>query len=638
MANGSTGDADFNVAFSQHGHSEPALIERGQYEIETFLLRFGEDYRELLNYSAIPVVITPELLNYLRVQFTPKLPWLAEVDLLLSELFRPVGYEQYVLQSCVRAVLLEGLDTQIGKVRMEAVAHLLLGYVAQLHHSPYASYLSDRELQRQRLSAMVFINDRKAEVEKELIDEFSQMILAGKERGDLLELVTITEQLSPQLNEYPQLLNHARTLGQILRDRSHDMDRQLAAATKDFQTSYSKSVFLQEFTFDIARIEIEDETIEVPEPENATSKIQLTTFTFVTATTPKDTLPNKLKEIMQRESLRLYEDLSMKGELSMKVSTFGRLEQNKYNPAAKTKTKIVDAINKAITANGKTKIYSLEEIFPAFLTENLQQQQFVEILGDISLEMVYIPQGIFVMGAPESEEGSNSDERPQHIVSIEPFFLGKYPVTQAQYTIIMGENPSEFQSEPDSAERPVENVSWDDVMEFCRRLSQQLGKEYRLPSEAEWEYACRAMTAPPASFQDGEEKLVYSPFHFGETLDAQIANYNATYVYGWGKKGEYREQTTPVGYFKVANAFGLFNMHGNVWEWCADRWNEDYEGAPTDGSAWIEGGEQELHPLRGGSWFNDPVNCRSAVRIHLNADLHDDVIGFRVACFARGLL
>jgi formylglycine-generating enzyme required for sulfatase activity len=628
-----------DVNFTQYGHSEQTLIERGQYEIETFLLRFGDDYRELLNYSAIPVVITPELLNYLRVQFTPRLPWLAEVDLLLSDLCRPVGYEQYVLQSYVRAVLLEGLDAQIGKAQMEAVIRLLLGYVSQLRHGPYASYLGDRELQRQRLSAMVFIDDRKAEVERELIDAFAQTILAGKEQGDLLELVAITEQLSPQLNEYPQLINHARTLGKILRDRSHDVDRELAAATKNFQKSYSKRVFLREFTFDIARIEIEYETVEILEPEEVEFKIQLESFPFVTATISKDILPHKLNEIMQRENLRLNEDLITKGKLSIKVSTFDRVEQNKYNPAAKTKTKIVDAVNRAITANGKTKIYTLEEIFPTCLTENLQQQQFVERLSNISLDMVYIPYGTFVMGAPETEAGSNDNERPQHTVKIEPFFLGKYPITQAQYTAIMGENPSRFQDAPDSPERPVENVSWNDAVEFCRRLSEQSGKDYRLPSEAEWEYACRAMTVPPISFQDGEEKLIYPPFHFGETLDAQIANYDATtYVYGQGQRGEYREQTTPVGYFKVANAFGLFDMHGNVWEWCADNWHENYAGVPTDGSAWIESGDQERHPLRGGSWIFNPHSCRSAFRFRNFADDRNYYVGFRVACFARGLL
>ena len=187
----------------------------------------------------------------------------------------------------------------------------------------------------------------------------------------------------------------------------------------------------------------------------------------------------------------------------------------------------------------------------------------------------------------------------------------------------MGNNPSRFKDEPDSPNHPVENISWDDAVEFCRRLSDRVGKEYRLPSEAEWEYACRAGTT--------------TPFHFGETIDAEVANYRTTKVYGRGKEGEYRGKTTPVGSFKVANAFGLFDMHGNVYEWCADTWHSNYEGAPEDGSAWIEHNETS-HLLRGGSWNGSPDNCRSAYRYYLNADDRYNYIGFRVACLARGLL
>ena len=143
-----------------------SLIERGHYQIETFLLRYGDRYgdlyRELLDYAAIPVVITPELLNYLRMQFAPKLPWVAEVDLLLSDLCRLVGYEQYVLQSYVREVLLDTLDTRLGKSKLESAAKLLIGYVEQ--QKRHSQYLSDRELKRQRWSAMAFIDDLKPKV------------------------------------------------------------------------------------------------------------------------------------------------------------------------------------------------------------------------------------------------------------------------------------------------------------------------------------------------------------------------------------------------------------------------------------------------------------------------------------------
>ncbi|MGJ3253252.1 MAG: SUMF1/EgtB/PvdO family nonheme iron enzyme [Elainellaceae cyanobacterium] len=254
---------------------------------------------------------------------------------------------------------------------------------------------------------------------------------------------------------------------------------------------------------------------------------------------------------------------------------------------------------------------------------------FVEPLGNgVTLEMVQIPGGTFMMGSPESEDGYKS-ERPQHSVTVKPFFIGKFPITQAQYEAVMGNNPvTQYDSDRFVApDKPVVGVSWNDAIAFCERLSQQTKTEYRLPSEAEWEYACRA----------GNE----TPFHFGETITTDLANYRGTdweyqgttYPgnYANGPKGEYREEPTPVGSF-AANAFGLFDMHGNVWEWCLDHWHENYQDAPTDGNAWIEGGDKSLRLLRGGSWPYDPWDCRSADRVRLNADFRSDDFGFRVVC------
>ncbi len=172
----------------------------------------------------------------------------------------------------------------------------------------------------------------------------------------------------------------------------------------------------------------------------------------------------------------------------------------------------------------------------------------------------------------------------------------------------------------------MECVSWYDVVEFCARLSQKAGREYRLPSEAEWEYACRAGTT--------------TPFHFGETITPELANYDGNYTYGSGSKGKYVEKTTPVGSFKVANAFGLYDMHGNVWEWCADNWHNTYEGAPTDGSAWSNNNDNDNHSrmLRGGSWSFDPWYCRSAGRYYLGPVDRGSLIGFRVVCPAAWTL
>jgi formylglycine-generating enzyme required for sulfatase activity len=156
-------------------------------------------------------------------------------------------------------------------------------------------------------------------------------------------------------------------------------------------------------------------------------------------------------------------------------------------------------------------------------------------------------------------------------------------------------------------------------VEFCGRLSKLTGREYRLPSEAEWEYACRAGTT--------------APFYFGETITGKLANYDATYTYADEPKGENRgETTTPVGQFPP-NAFGLYDMHGNVWEWCADRWHHNYKGAPIDGSAWIEGGDGYML-VRGGSWLLQPIFCRCASRLNVKPVFRNFLIGLRVVCAA----
>ncbi len=265
-------------------------------------------------------------------------------------------------------------------------------------------------------------------------------------------------------------------------------------------------------------------------------------------------------------------------------------------------------------------------------------QYFVEDLGSgIELEMVYIPDGTFIMGAPETEEGSRDSERPQHQVKLPFFFMGKYPITQAQWRAVanlpqvereLNLEPSRFKGD----NFPVEQISWYDAVEFCARLSNHTQREYRLPSEAEWEYACRAGTT--------------TPFHFGETITTDLANYRGTDneeyklsgSYGQGPKGSYPEKTTPVGSFDVANAFGLYDMHGNVWEWCFDDWHDNYEGAPIDGSAWSEtenktDNNNRSQILRGGSWDYDPGSCRSAYRSsYLTRVSYSYTFGFRVVC------
>jgi formylglycine-generating enzyme required for sulfatase activity len=243
---------------------------------------------------------------------------------------------------------------------------------------------------------------------------------------------------------------------------------------------------------------------------------------------------------------------------------------------------------------------------------NHSANYFVEDLGNgVMLEMVEIPAGTFYMGSPENEKGRSYTESPQHQVNVPSFFIGKYPLTQAQYQAIMGNNPAYFNGN----NRPVECVSWDDGVAFCQKLSQKTGKNYKLPSEAQWEYACRAGTT--------------TPFYFGESITPYLVNYDGNYAYAAAPKGQYRKQTTDVGTFPP-NAFGLYDMHGNVWEWCEDDWQENYINAPVNGSALISRSDYKL--LRGGSWSSNPDYCRSACRHHHNLDGNYYAIGFRVVC------
>ncbi len=247
-------------------------------------------------------------------------------------------------------------------------------------------------------------------------------------------------------------------------------------------------------------------------------------------------------------------------------------------------------------------------------------------VGDaLPLHMVLIPGGTFTMGSPDDEPERSEDEGPQHPVNVPKFLMGRYPVTQAQWRAVAALPQVERSLEPDPSRfkgdnHPVEQVSWYEAVEFCDRLSAHTKRPYRLPTEAEWEYACRAGTM--------------TPFHFGDAITTDIANYNGSYTYADGPKGEYRETTTAVDQLDNANAFGLSDMHGNVYEWCQDHWHESYEGAPIDGGAWLTDDKESRRVLRGGSWFYIPWYCRSACRSFISPVNRFYYTGFRVSCVA----
>ncbi len=280
--------------------------------------------------------------------------------------------------------------------------------------------------------------------------------------------------------------------------------------------------------------------------------------------------------------------------------------------------------------------------FRFLLTHRRRAQGYHEPLGAEAVEapsltMLWMPPGRFWMGSPEEEPKRSGNEGPQHLVQLQGFFLAQTPITQAQWRQVADWQPNKGEGawnqklNPDPShfkgdQRPVESVSWEDAMEFCRRLSQRTGRRYTLPSEAQWEYACRAGTT--------------TPFYCGSTISTKLANYDGNEVYGDGAQEDSRQQTTDVASFP-ANPWGLHDMHGNVWEWCADHWHGNYEGAPEDGNAWFDeeakDNENSMNArlLRGGSWYYSPRGCRSAYRFRNHPVYRNYSIGFRVCCLPQ---
>jgi formylglycine-generating enzyme required for sulfatase activity len=259
---------------------------------------------------------------------------------------------------------------------------------------------------------------------------------------------------------------------------------------------------------------------------------------------------------------------------------------------------------------------------------------FQEIISpSVQLNMVQIPSGEFRMGSPENELERVVDEGPQQTMTLPPFFMGQYPITQSQWKAIallpqinhpLNPEPSKFKG----PNRPVEGVTWHDAIEFCSRLSHYTARDYRLPSEAEWEYACRAGTV--------------GPFHFGEAITTDYANYCGEHQninetshkgnYGSASTGVNRQSTTEVGYFQIANSFGLYDMHGNIWEWCSGDGSDTYLIDSPDYWLVLDSLENGQKPLRGGAWNSPPKGCRSACRFFMEAHARYAWCGFRIVC------
>jgi formylglycine-generating enzyme required for sulfatase activity len=226
------------------------------------------------------------------------------------------------------------------------------------------------------------------------------------------------------------------------------------------------------------------------------------------------------------------------------------------------------------------------------IEESIPMQEFTED----GFEMVQIPSGTFQMGSNRDD-----DEKPIHSVTLSSFNISKYEVIQKQWTDIMGSNPSYFKNCDNC---PVDEVSWNDIQDFIKKLNAKTGKNYRLPTEAEWEYAARGGQSYKYAGSDNIDNVAWYQDNSGN-------------------------KTHPVGQ-KSANGYGLYDMTGNVWEWCEDVWHDNYSGAPTNGRAWTSGGNSALRVLRGGSWFNTSGYCRSANRTFSTPTRRTDDNGFRL--------
>jgi formylglycine-generating enzyme required for sulfatase activity len=341
-------------------------------------------------------------------------------------------------------------------------------------------------------------------------------------------------------------------------------------------------------------------------------------------------------------------------------------KRSSSDPPREPEPRLVSGLMSQLKQPDPIKLHSFEFSVLTLSSEGVTLDQhpeqgefFIEHLGSgIRLEMIKVQGGTFSMGSAEGELRRKTTEGPQHPVHVPTFYMSKYEVTLAQWSKVRKmvavdkdmRPPYFYQFSnlfPDGAgpagifillfdlfrwllnctrrrKLPMQAMSWYEAAEFCNRLSIKTGRRYRLPTEAEWEYACRAHTT--------------TPFSSGETITSEYVNYDGRYPYGLAPRGRYRKRATPVGKMRISNALGLFDMHGNLWEWCLDRWHQDYEGAPNTAIEWKSDGDESLRVQRGGSFRTYASRCRSAARRSSdpNPPTHelDPTVGFRVVVSA----
>jgi formylglycine-generating enzyme required for sulfatase activity len=314
--------------------------------------------------------------------------------------------------------------------------------------------------------------------------------------------------------------------------------------------------------------------------------------------------PAELRDAMVRSMASWGERFAHAGELALVMK---KLTQEKLEEQRRADEKAEAERQAAIVE---------EQRCVAAPKVELPKTRAFDLGNGMNLEMVLIPSGTFMMGSLESEAGRNGDETLHQVTISKPFYLGKYQVTQAQWQQVMGNNPSHFKGDK---LLPVENVSWDETQAFCLKLKEITQAPFGIPTESQWEYACRAGTT--------------TPYHFGNQLNGTQANCDGNVPYGTETKGPDLKKTTPVGKYP-ANAWGLYDMHGNVWEWCSDWYGEHPTGSVTDPIGPATGSGRVR---RGGGWRNDAVYCRSASRIWFVPSYRIINLGFRVALSSSGI-
>lgn len=609
--------------------------ERAQRRVERFVARFEPGYYELVCHAALPLVLTPELVSYLRNEFLPGLPWMAEVDLLLSGLCSQVGYELYVMDTDVRAYVLKMRSETFDAARMGEVANLLISYVRYLANN--RSQMSDRELTSQQWAAMVYLGAaERQQVVDEIVERFQACSVGGAQVGagllgaaEMAQLAEITQSFGEKLAEYPELIEYAELVSDVqLRnialaaervERVYEVGGQRLQLPNEMKQTLSTKGRIRRLRVDEADSALLNELgLEIARKEEAgPSPIQGREISDIEFP-PLQVLEFDYGELIEN-------DVELINDTSNTFDTFPPLEPVNFQVATISLPQQALEVFEFDTAKIEFRRATQQEPLDRWVVvkNRSQARRFVEQLADdLDLEMVAIPGGTFVMGSPVSESGRYADEA-QHEVTVPDCFMGRYPVTQLQWQFIASlpvvnrgllSNPSRFQD----GNYPVHEVSWYDATEFCNRLSAYTRCDYRLPTEAEWEHACRAGTT--------------TPFCFGNTIVPEVANYNnKNYANAYTPRGLYRDRPTPVDGFEVANAFGLCDVHGNVWEWCQDHYGK-YEQTPIDGSAYLTNDDGATRVFRSGFWSSNPSDCRSAFRYSSKPSNRHNYFGFRVCC------